>query len=98
MYYLSSLKMRSDFLIERLCRIRLLDKTIRGFAYPNGDYGQREIDFVKRAGYEYAVTVEHGQVTEKSDDYKLPRICLNDFGSVSENLVKASGIWNYIKF
>ena len=77
---------------------KLLDKTISGFAYPNGDYGQREIDFVKRAGYEYAVTVEHGQVTEKSDDYKLPRICLNDFGSVSENLVKASGIWNYIKF
>ena len=75
----------------------LLDKTISGFAYPNGDYSQREIDYVKAANYDYAVTVEHGQVSTQSDDYKLPRICLNDFGSVSENLGKACGIWNYIK-
>ncbi len=75
----------------------LLDKPITGFAFPNGDYGQREIDYVKEAGYTYSVTVEPGVVRLNDNNFTLKRICLNDFGSLGENIIKATGLWKFIK-
>jgi len=43
----------------RESKLRLEDMLgipVRGFAFPYGRFGQREIDFVIEAGYEYAVT------------------------------------------
>lgn len=76
---------------------KLLNKKITGFAYPNGDYGDREKTFVKESGYTYAVTVDSGFNSEETDNFSLKRICLNDEGSIIENIVKASGIWKHIK-
>jgi peptidoglycan/xylan/chitin deacetylase (PgdA/CDA1 family) len=47
------------------------------FAYPNGvpgrDYGAREVELVKRAGYAGAVSTARGAATRGVDLYQLPR-------------------------
>lgn len=73
----------------------LLD--INAFAYPNGDYGQREVEFLQKAGYELAVTVEPGLNSVSSDPYRLKRLSSNDTSDLNELIVKSSGLWGVIK-
>jgi peptidoglycan/xylan/chitin deacetylase (PgdA/CDA1 family) len=70
---------------------------IYGFAFPNGDYGNREINFVERAGYRCSFTTEHGFVSSSTNRYKLNRISGGTGTSYFETIVKASGCWGFIK-
>ncbi len=59
----------------------LINEKVRYFAYPNGVYSGREIDFVRMAGYEYAFGViprKHTIVTKYNSQYCLPRFNLTD--------------------
>jgi peptidoglycan/xylan/chitin deacetylase (PgdA/CDA1 family) len=47
---------RTEICESKLRLEDLLQIPIRGFAFPYGRFGRREIDFVCEAGYEYAVT------------------------------------------
>lgn len=74
-----------------------LNKTIYAIAYPNGDYSEREISYTKEAGYECGLTLDPGYNSKNTDLYKLRRICIYDEADIHELIVKASGIWEYIK-
>lgn len=54
-----------------------LGKAPDSFAYPNGvpgrDYGPRDIDLVKRAGYSSALSTARGAATRQTDLHQLPR-------------------------
>lgn len=69
---------------------------IFGLAYPNGDYKERDILFVQKAGYKYGVTLDRGYNNSKTDIFKLKRFVIRDNCDVEELLVKASGLWKYI--
>jgi len=45
----------------------LLNRPIEHFAYPNGDYGEREVEYVKRSGHKSARTLDVGWVDVNSD-------------------------------
>jgi peptidoglycan/xylan/chitin deacetylase (PgdA/CDA1 family) len=68
---------------------------VDNFAYPNGNYNENVIAYVKTAGYSSALTVEHGINTSKTDLYRLKRINihqerLSDLkGNFSEELFAA---------
>lgn len=66
-------------------------------AYPNGDYSQREIELCKEAGYSCALTVDSGYNSLDSNLYKLKRLSVNDTTDMNELIVKASGVWGFIK-
>ncbi len=70
---------------------------ITGFAYPNGDYGEREIEMVKKAGYEYAISTTPGYNSLKTDLFKLKRLSVNDSENLDEIIVKSSGVWGMLK-
>jgi len=70
---------------------------INAIAFPNGDYSNREVDFVKEAGYSCALTIDHGYNNIHSDLFKLKRICLNDMDEIEVVAVKACGIWGLFK-
>jgi len=74
-----------------------LNKTIYAIAYPNGNYSEREISYTKKAGYECGLTLDPGFNSQNTDLYKLRRICIYDEGDIHELIVKASGLWDYIK-
>ena len=57
---------------------RILGQEVDLFAYPNGkpgdDYGLREVEVVKRAGFRAAVSTAWGSAGPESDTFQLPRI------------------------
>jgi peptidoglycan/xylan/chitin deacetylase (PgdA/CDA1 family) len=51
----------------------LVGRPMEGFSYPYGAHSATAVETVRRAGYRYAVTVEHGTVDNGSDVLRLPR-------------------------
>lgn len=62
---------------------------VYAFAFPNGDYSRREIEYVRSAGYQCAVTVETGLNDARSDPFRLRRLFIQTTASESEVVVKA---------
>lgn len=67
------------------------------FAYPNGDYCPRDVNICQEAGYLAGVTVDLGFNDMDTDVYRLKRICIFDNASVSQLIVRASGVWGFVK-
>jgi peptidoglycan/xylan/chitin deacetylase (PgdA/CDA1 family) len=72
-----------------------LNEEINSFAYPNGDFGQREINALKVAGYRigFANNPEFITPVNINDNYKIPRIGFLEGASNAENKCRAMGIW-----
>lgn len=67
---------------------------IYAFAYPNGDWCERDARLVEHAGYDCAFTIDGGYNSRATDSYRLHRMRMSDAGSVDEAIVKASGLWS----
>ncbi len=70
---------------------------INVFAYPNGDYCERDLQLVKEAGYEAALTTMPFYNTEDTDLHQLKRLNIPDAADVNEAAVKASGLWTFLR-
>jgi peptidoglycan/xylan/chitin deacetylase (PgdA/CDA1 family) len=72
-----------------------LGRKIKGFAYPNGAYAQREISLLEKYGYEYAFTTRSAFLTPKDLQYRfeLPRFEVLDQVSFAENICRIAGVW-----
>lgn len=68
------------------------------FAYPNGDYTEREIDLVKKAGYLSARTVDVGWNDLNTDPYKLKVTMVTDNASINLLAAQLSGITQYFRY
>jgi len=66
---------------------------VYAIAYPNGDYSARDVEVVRRAGYECAVTLSGRANTDDTDLLRLERIPVYDKADCNELIVKASGLW-----
>lgn len=64
---------------------------VNAFAFPNGDFTEREISICKNAGYLVALTTEVGFNCEKVHPYKIKRLDSNDTDNMDEFIVKSSG-------
>lgn len=71
--------------------------SINTLSYPNGDYSERDILLAKTAGYICGITVDYGYNTIKTDLFRLKRLSVNDTGDINELVVKASGLWAFLK-
>ena len=72
-----------------------LDGDVYAFAYPNGDYSDREIEMLRDAGYSVALTVDAGFNSPQTHRLRLRRLPVADDASASELIVKASGLWAF---
>ena len=67
----------------------MLGHPIRYFAYPNGlpneDFGQREIDILKKTKCRLAFSTQHKNFSKNDDPYSIPRFGIT---SGNENLIK----------
>ncbi len=72
-----------------------LNIEVKGFAYPNGDYGQREIRYLKETGYAMAYTTEASYLTKDKlyRLYELPRFCVFENISEAEAICRMLGVW-----
>ncbi len=71
------------------------DRPIRHFAYPNGDYSNREINFLQKAGYTLAFSTEQKYLTPDKlrHRFKLPRFMVVESASFEENICRIVGVW-----
>ena len=57
---------------------------IKYFAYPKGKYSQEIIDNVKKAGYQYAFSMDNGYVSPNISHFTVPRIGVDRTHSFTE--------------
>jgi peptidoglycan/xylan/chitin deacetylase (PgdA/CDA1 family) len=88
---------KEEILNSKIILERDYQLNINALAYPNGDYTNREIEICKSAGYKCAITVDAGYNTINSDLFRLKRLSVNDTTDINELIVKASGLWGFIK-
>lgn len=62
------------------------------FSYPNGDYSEREVELVKRAGYASARTMDFGWNDVSTDPFRLKAIHVRDDASVTRLVADLSGV------
>jgi peptidoglycan/xylan/chitin deacetylase (PgdA/CDA1 family) len=75
----------------------LLERPVRHFAFPNGDYGTRELELVQRAGFASARTTDVGWTGSRSDRFRLPMLGITDDASVSMLSAQLTGFFSYLR-
>jgi peptidoglycan/xylan/chitin deacetylase (PgdA/CDA1 family) len=68
------------------------------FAYPNGNYGEREIAFLKLAGYQTARTLDVGWNDADTDPFRLKAVPVSDDSSCAWFAVQVSLIPRYFRY
>jgi peptidoglycan/xylan/chitin deacetylase (PgdA/CDA1 family) len=77
---------------------QMLGGTCQHFAYPNGDYGPREIAMLKAGGYRTARTCDLGWNNHKSDPYRLKAFDIQDDSTVEWFSAQLTGITLYLRY
>ena len=77
---------------------KLLGSECRHFAYPNGDYSEREIRLAREAGYLSARTIDVGWNGAHTDPYRLRVTGVTDDASIHLLAAQLSGITMYLRY
>jgi peptidoglycan/xylan/chitin deacetylase (PgdA/CDA1 family) len=72
-----------------------LGRKVTHFAYPNGNYSEREVRILKEAGYDIAFSTSPKYITREtvSNIYTVPRFDVLEDISFTENICRMTGIW-----
>jgi peptidoglycan/xylan/chitin deacetylase (PgdA/CDA1 family) len=70
---------------------------VNAISYPHADYSERDIELCRQAGYECGLMVDFGFNTVNSDLLRLKRLSVNDTDDMNELIVKASGLWEFVR-
>lgn len=73
-------------------------KQVTTFAYPNGDFGNREVSMLKNLDYSMAFANNGMLLTPNAlkDKFEIPRIGYLEGASFAENICRMVGIWKPI--
>ncbi|WP_081155637.1 polysaccharide deacetylase family protein [Niastella vici] len=73
---------------------------VASFAYPNGDYSNREIQILKALNYRLAFSSDPEYLTPEllKDNFTLPRFGFLEGASMAENICRITGVWQPIMF
>jgi peptidoglycan/xylan/chitin deacetylase (PgdA/CDA1 family) len=86
---IASSKHEVEALVKRHCE---------HFAFPNGNYGPREIELVKAAGYKTARTCDIGWNDQLTDPFRLRAMIISDEASTAMFAVQLTGIPRLLKY
>lgn len=75
----------------------LLKIQIHHFAYPFGDYGTRELEMARQAGFHSARTTRIGHITADADVLQLPAMPVEDDASVNVLCGQAIGLFGTLR-
>ena len=72
-----------------------INKPIQFFAYPNGNYTEREVNTLKSTGFQMAFTTKPEYVTLNSfkSPFEIPRFDVLENVSFAENIIRMTGVW-----
>jgi peptidoglycan/xylan/chitin deacetylase (PgdA/CDA1 family) len=72
-----------------------IKKPVKYFAYPNGFFSEREVKYIKQAGYEKAFTTKGQYISKKilTEEINIPRFEILENVSFAENICRMTGLW-----
>ncbi|NML30773.1 polysaccharide deacetylase family protein [Paraburkholderia antibiotica] len=76
----------------------LLRQPCEHFAYPNGNYGEREVEFVRAAGFKSARTCDIGWNDQHTDPFRLRTIIIDDTASTLRFAAQLSGVALFLRY
>lgn len=76
----------------------ITDRECIHFCYPNGDYNNEVINYVKTAGYKSARTIDVGWNDLSTDPYKLKITGISDNASLHQVVAQLTGITMFIRY
>lgn len=73
-------------------------RSVSYFAYPNGDYGLREINTLQSLGYSLSFCSEPRSIykDDLKNHYQIPRCGFLEGASFAENICRIAGVWHPI--
>ena len=73
----------------------IIPTPVYSFSFPNGDYTNREVDLLKKHGYQLAFTTKPAFILPNNglDLFRLPRFEVLDNASLDENICRMMGVW-----
>ncbi|UCS92971.1 polysaccharide deacetylase family protein [Echinicola marina] len=76
-----------------------IGKPVISFAYPNGDFTNREINLLSQLNYQLAFTCEPTGIKRQNllSPYKIPRFAFLEGASMAENICRMVGIWQPLR-
>lgn len=85
-----------EMLMSRLELTKTVNSPVRHFAYPNGDYSNREIVFLQKAGYHSARTTDVGWNDRTTNPFQLKITGVNDRAPLWMLKAELTGIPGYL--
>jgi len=76
----------------------LLNKEIKHYSYPNGDYADREIEYLKGCGYKSARTIDIGWNSINTNPYRLKAMGIEDNASINVLCGQINGFFGYLRY
>jgi peptidoglycan/xylan/chitin deacetylase (PgdA/CDA1 family) len=76
----------------------LVNRPCEHLAFPNGNYGPREIEFARAAGYKTARTCDVGWNDQRTDPFRLRAMIIDDHASTAMFAVQLTGIPRLVKY
>ncbi len=72
-----------------------INKPVKYFAYPNGNYSEREKKYLKECGYELSFTTKPDYIKQelRPKPFEIPRFDILENVSLLENICRATGVW-----
>jgi len=76
----------------------LLEQPVAHFAYPNGNYGEREMAYLQQAGYRSARTADVGWNGPGTNRYALKSMVVSDDATLDEMIAQSHGLFPYVRY
>ena len=76
----------------------LVQNVCEHFAYPNGNYGNREVNLLKAAGFKSARTCDIGWNDHLTDPFRLRAIIIDDNASMRRFAAQLTGIPLFLRY
>lgn len=77
---------------------KLLQKKIDHFSYPNGDYSQREVEFLKEGDYMSSRSYDIGWNHDQTDPFRLKAMAVDDEASINVLCAQICGFFRYFNY
>lgn len=72
-----------------------LNTEVKSFAYPNGDYDERDLKLLSDNNYQMAFTTNPVLENHELGIYEMPRVSINTKGGKYENISRMLGLWHH---
>jgi peptidoglycan/xylan/chitin deacetylase (PgdA/CDA1 family) len=93
----SDKKATEEIIFSKLQLETQLGLYVNALAYPNGSYTARELQIMRKGGYQCGLTTTPGFNSQRTSPYELKRLTIRDDCGINELIVRSCGLWEFLR-